>query len=546
MVDGEMDYSRYSPTELTEALAGIDREKYPRNHEKLLEALRARGVSLAVAKPSGDGAARVTPAAFDVKFTLTPLVAAPDNAFGLAGRGRVEFSGALLHLSGKDTSLWRRQPLAVALPLATVTAASRSGNSFRVEFTPAGDAPVQVAFRTNDADADAVARLLPSNAAVPGLVPSGVVAEFEQRLAVVGSRTPVTFGLIAVNVIVFAAMAIDGAGIMVPDPSVHARWGSNVVPLTLDGDWWRLATAMFLHFGFMHLFVNMWVLYAQGRLAERLLGSARFLSLYVLSGLAGGVASAWWNPAVNGAGASGAIFGMLGGLLAFMLARRHGVPLSVMKTHRASLLVFVFYSLAYGASREGIDNAAHLGGLAAGLALGLALARPVDPAMRGRAAPLRVSGIVAAAAVLLGLAAFGIVQTRDRLGAPEQFEATLVWFVHRESDAVDAYNRLVERAHAGELSDDAFAAAIGRNVVPLYATASRRFDAAVSAMSSPGDRETRLRQYAQLKHHSFLVLEESLRRQDLARAEEAMRSMREADALLSELDAKDGEDASAD
>ncbi|HEU0225544.1 MAG TPA: rhomboid family intramembrane serine protease [Steroidobacteraceae bacterium] len=546
MVDGDMDYSGYSTSELQEALAGIDRGKFPRNYEKLVETLRARDASSAATSLFHDDAARASPAVFDVKYTLTPLVGAPDNDFGLAGRGRIEFSGSLVHLSGKDTNLWWRRPLAVAFPLGAVAAAARSGSSFRIEFAPAGESPVQAAFRTRDADADALARLLPSPAAAPAPVPRGIVAEFEQRLAAVGPRTPVTFCLIAANAAVFAAMAFDGAGIMVPEPAAHVRWGSNVVPLTVDGEWWRLGTAMFLHFGLMHLLVNMWVLYAQGRLAERLFGSARFLALYLLSGLAGGVTSVWWNPAVNSAGASGAIFGVLGGLLAIMLARRHGVPLPVMKTHRASLLVFVFYSLVYGASREGIDNAAHLGGLVAGAALGFMLARPVHPAAREQAAPLRVSGTVLAAVLLLGLATLGTVRTRDRLGATEQFEATLVWFVHREPEAVDAYNALVERAHAGDLADADFAAAVSSEVVPLYADASRRFDSAVAAMSSPGDRETRLREYAQLKHRSFVALDESLRTRNLQGVEEAMRSMRAADALLNGLGGGNGKAPSPD
>src|SRR5688572_11688771 len=101
------------------------------------------------------------------------------------------------------------------------------------------------------------------------------ILEFGDLLLRLTPRTPVTYALIAINVAVFAAMAWAGAGIFAPDGSVHVAWGSNLVPVTVDGEWWRLGTSMFLHFGLVHLVVNMWVLYANGQLVERMFGSTR-------------------------------------------------------------------------------------------------------------------------------------------------------------------------------------------------------------------------------------------------------------------------------
>src|ERR1700741_1513371 len=105
------------------------------------------------------------------------------------------------------------------------------------------------------------------------------LAEFQRNLAALPSRTPVTGCLIAAKVGVFAAMTLSGISPTDPDGYSHIAWGSNLVPVTVAGEWWRLGTSMFLHFGIIHLAVNMWALYAQGGLTERLFGRTRFLLL---------------------------------------------------------------------------------------------------------------------------------------------------------------------------------------------------------------------------------------------------------------------------
>lgn len=214
--------------------------------------------------------------------------------------------------------------------------------------------------------------------------------------------------LIGANLLVFVAMALAGAGLLVPDPAVHVRWGSNFGPRTLDGEWWRLGTSMFLHYGALHLLLNMWVLHAYGTVAERLYGSAHFLTLYLCAGLTGSLTSVWWHPAVNSAGASGAIFGVFGGLLAFLVHRTNGVPPSIMVSHRNSMLLFLGYNLFFGFVHPGIDNAAHLGGLASGFLLGLVLARPLDARRRAEEGALRLMTAAAACAALLVFAAQSI------------------------------------------------------------------------------------------------------------------------------------------
>lgn len=156
------------------------------------------------------------------------------------------------------------------------------------------------------------------------------------------------------------------------------KLGSDYTPLTAGGEWWRLLTSIFLHFGMLHLAFNMWALWVNGVLAERLYGSARYLTLYLVAGVAGSITSFLWHPFVNGAGASGAIFGVLGALFAYFLRTHSGVPKSVLKAQRNAAGIFIVVSLLNAARVRGIDNAAHLGGVAAGFVMAWLLYRPLD------------------------------------------------------------------------------------------------------------------------------------------------------------------------
>jgi rhomboid protease GluP len=109
-------------------------------------------------------------------------------------------------------------------------------------------------------------------------------------------------------------------------------WGANYGPDTItNGQWWRLLTSMFLHIGIVHLAFNMIVLLQIGPFVERLVGNVGFLIVYFVSGFAGNVTSLVWNPYTVSAGASGAIFGLYGLLLGFLLmSRRDSIPTDVL------------------------------------------------------------------------------------------------------------------------------------------------------------------------------------------------------------------------
>jgi rhomboid protease GluP len=178
-----------------------------------------------------------------------------------------------------------------------------------------------------------------------------------------GRRTPVTTLLLVAIAIGFAFQLLSGDAV--------TQAGANYRPAVMAGEYWRLVTSMFLHGGLLHLAVNAWALYQLGALFEVWMGSSRLLLTYFLTGVAGSLASVMWTNAPS-VGASGAIFGLLGALIAFLL--RHRERLNQWgKSLLSQLVGWAAINVFLGFSVPGIDNAAHLGGCAAGFLLGLVL-----------------------------------------------------------------------------------------------------------------------------------------------------------------------------
>jgi rhomboid protease GluP len=221
--------------------------------------------------------------------------------------------------------------------------------------------------------------------------------------------TQVIFGA---NVMVFIAMMI--AMIRAGTPSLDfsgqlmVHFGANFGPYTLSGDWWRLLTYMFLHGGFFHIAMNMWCLWNLGTLCESLYGRWTYAAIYLITGIAAGVASVAWNPEVLSVGASGAIFGLAGALIASFYLGEFSLPKVAIGGTLRSLLFFVGFNVLFGTLSPGIDNAAHGGGLISGLILGALIAR-VAPQ---HDAPLRRLGILGLVALAVAGGALGVQHWR--------------------------------------------------------------------------------------------------------------------------------------
>ena len=208
-----------------------------------------------------------------------------------------------------------------------------------------------------------------------------------------------TVTIIGLNVGVFLLMAVNGVHIMQPETQELLDWGANFKPLTMDGEWWRLITACFLHIGILHLAINMYSLLSVGVLLENMLGRAQYIIAYLVCGLAGSAASLWWHDATVSAGASGAIFGMFGLFYAWVTTAHH-ISGEEKKAQLASAGTFLVFNLFMGLSGK-IDNAAHLGGLVAGIIIGVLVSKwqgvgAWRPVLAGCVAALALSALLIA------------------------------------------------------------------------------------------------------------------------------------------------------
>jgi len=208
-----------------------------------------------------------------------------------------------------------------------------------------------------------------------------VVAEEQDRVerryarALFSRATPVTYALLAANVGVFLLMAVVSGGS--DDPSALIAFGAKTNRLLESGEWFRLITPIFIHAGLLHLLLNSYALWVVGTQVEKLYGSARFLLIYLLSGV-GGVAGSYFGqiflqksfdaPSV---GASGAIFGLFGVLAVFGFRYRSEMPPAIRRAMTAGVLPVIAVNLFIGFSIPFIDNSAHIGGLLTGAALTL-------------------------------------------------------------------------------------------------------------------------------------------------------------------------------
>ena len=183
-----------------------------------------------------------------------------------------------------------------------------------------------------------------------------------------GRPRSVTTTLLVINLAVFGIdLVLEALG----RPRVLLEAGAMVPLLVASGEWYRLITAMFLHITLLHIAMNSLALYVFGQLIESALGSRRMLALYLVTGFAASAASfAFGNAAVAAAGASGAIFGMLGAWLAYNLRRR---SLSLARSNIQFALLLIGINLAFGFTVRNIDYVAHIGGLIAGLAAGFVI-----------------------------------------------------------------------------------------------------------------------------------------------------------------------------
>ncbi len=188
-------------------------------------------------------------------------------------------------------------------------------------------------------------------------------------------RYKLTYALIILNSIVYLFSAFFSHSINDMDMQTLVDMGALYGPYTVqEGEWWRLFTAMFLHGGMTHILMNMFSLYLVGRAAEMYFDTKSYLSIYLFSGLLGGLASLYMHPASVGVGASGAIFGVFGALAGFFLAHRDKIA-THSKAFMKDFAIIIGINLVIGLSIPSVDVSAHIGGLVVGLIGGFVLSK---------------------------------------------------------------------------------------------------------------------------------------------------------------------------
>ncbi len=344
---------------------------------------------------------------------------------------------------------------------------------------------------------------------------------FGRRLYTATRKVWVTPLIVAINVLVFAAMLFDGAGLLESNPAVHLRWGANFGPVTKEGEWWRLLTSTFLHFGLLHVAMNMWALWSAGALVERLYGNLSFLGLYLFAGLAGSLVSLLWNAdRVVSAGASGAIFGVYGALGAYVLRQPGSVPRGVLKSLSGSTVAFILYSIVIGVMVPAIDNAAHAGGLVGGFVLAWLLARPLEPRQ-----PLGlVRGALAAgvAVIVLGALFAVIPAPRYSYHAQQAAVSTIQQFGAEEAALAKKAGELIDARRAGKITDQQLGAAIERDLLPGWNAAHARFSALrVDPQAPAADKLRALTEFIGVRRDMFTAYALGLQTGDANRLRQA-------------------------
>jgi rhomboid protease GluP len=339
------------------------------------------------------------------------------------------------------------------------------------------------------------------------------------RLREQSPSLPATFVLLALNIGVFVAMLFAGAGLWHAPNDVQLAWGANFGPATEDGQWWRLLSAMFLHFGLLHLAVNMLALVEAGRYVERHYGTTRFLALYFCAGAGGNLLSlaTQGGRGISG-GASGAVFGLFAAVLLLVWRERGRLDPVEFRWLFWGVAAIAVFNIAFGMLVPGIDNGAHVGGLLCGLlAAGILSPRDgkADAWLRRAAGAALVVGV----SLLIALLPEPRYRWRDEMAAREWIQE----FVGREADINSRWNALVALGRQDGLSFDELAERIESEVAISYGESFEQLSARQLDSRAPTVRVlVAVREYVRLRHDASYELAGALRENDPARIRAAI------------------------
>jgi rhomboid protease GluP len=357
--------------------------------------------------------------------------------------------------------------------------------------------------------------------------------ELKTRMEQLPQAAPAAWALLALNILVYLAVAWSGANWLEFKPDYLADVGGNFSPYTTDGQWWRLVSAMFLHSGLMHLVFNMYALYSFGLLAERLYGTKAFLGIYLLAGVVGSCGTLLFSSNAVGVGASGAIFGIMGALVAFLATDKDFLSDGARKRLLTNFAIFAAYMLSQGFGKAGIDNAAHVGGILTGLTLGWFTGSPLKFRQEGGD---WLSGRVAAGIALVLLVAGVAVAAAPKPGADFRIHVAMIELTKELGAKESALSEEMKRIAAkGTSTTPADVEQMVRQLKTTHDDFADRL--AVLQPTSPELQARRqvLLDYVALKQKGSLLLAEGIEKTDARLVEEGKQKVEEGNNLAKEL-----------
>ena len=277
----------------------------------------------------------------------------------------------------------------------------------------------------------------------------------------------------------------------------------------------------------------MWVFWSVGQFVERLVGNLGFFLVYLFSGVVGGFATVLWNPGVVSAGASGAVFGVYGCLLAFLALGRGSIPRPILKALGNNAVFFVVVNVLYGMGNENVDMAAHLGGLAGGFVSGLILRMPLDSSAsknRGRRNLLvGIAGVLAISA--------GVALTGNRYA---DIQEELRRFGETEETVMGSFNETIQKVRTGSMSDDAFASILREEIIAPWEVALSEFESDTAGkLPKLSERNSELHgklvKYMHLRLEAFQLMLEAVEGNNQQKAERANAKLAESQAIVESL-----------
>jgi membrane associated rhomboid family serine protease len=344
---------------------------------------------------------------------------------------------------------------------------------------------------------------------------------FDEMLRERTDRLIATPLLVALNTLVFVGM-LFGSGALA-DVQTQIAWGVNYAPRTTNDEWWRLAGSMFVHGNIFHFATTIVALVSLGLILERAVGRIAFATIYVAAGLvASAVSLRTTSPTSVSFGASGAVFGLYGLLLASLVwAIVHrppvGIPLITVKRLAAAALPFFLYNLA----ADSLGLTSELAGFGAGFAGGLVVARGVG---REKPAAGRAAWVMAAAAAIVVMAVIPLRGTID-------FTPEIARIAAVEERTVDAYDSALANYHLGRIRAKELIQVIDRTILPDLQAVHTRIAALRGVPREQVPLATAAREYLELREASWRRRAEGLVKSNttiLREAEQTERAAMEA------------------